>query len=70
MSSPKVKVLKYLLSAAKVAQRTKDPRERLAALKFEIEFTERLEKAEAEGEPSDLPLAAEETASFEVGGGE
>jgi len=40
----KIKALEYMVASAKHAQRTRDPRERLAAVELEVEFTERIER--------------------------
>lgn len=51
----KLKALEYMVSCAKHAQRTKDPRDKLAAVELEIEFTDRisaLRKADKEPELS------------------
>lgn len=48
-----VKALEYCVVALRQVQKAKDPRERLAAVRLEVEFTERIEKLRlADREPA------------------
>ena len=65
----KIKALEYCLSAIRQVQRAKDPREKLAAVELEVEFTERIEALRtADREPS-LPFQDSEPVATGIGGG-
>lgn len=50
-----IKALEYLVACTKHAQRARDPRDKLAAVKLEVEFTERIEKLRAADVQPELP---------------
>ena len=58
----KIKALEYCLSAIKQVQRAKDPREKLAAVELEVEFTERIEALKASDREPALPFSQGEPA--------
>lgn len=57
--SPKVELLETVVKVVRAAQRSRDPREKLAAVELEIEFTERLEaeRRRATGDAPQAPVA-------------
>lgn len=57
----RIKALEFLISCIKQAQRAKDPREKLAAVELEVEFTERIEKLQASDREPELRLHSLET---------
>lgn len=52
-----IKALDYCVFALKQVQKAKDPRERLAAVKLEVEFTERIDKLRASDRSPELALS-------------
>lgn len=53
----KIKALEYCISAIKQVQKAKDPREKLAAVELEVEFTERIEKLREVDRTPELALS-------------
>lgn len=49
-----LKALEYMVSCAKHAQRTRDPHDKLAAVKLEIEFVERIAALKAREQQPEL----------------
>lgn len=52
----KIKALEYMVACAKQAQRTRDPRDKLAAVELEVEFTDRIEKLKLQDATPELAL--------------
>lgn len=57
----KIKALEYCISAIKQVQKAKDPREKLAAVELEVEFTDRIEKLRESDRTPELALSEAES---------
>lgn len=62
-TTARIRALEYCISAIKQVQKAKDPREKLAAVELEVEFTERIEALRKADKEPELVLQAAETHS-------
>lgn len=62
-----IKALEFLIASIKQVQKAKDPREKLAAVQLEVEFTERIENLRAADREPELALHG--AGHSEIGGG-
>lgn len=54
-----IRVLEFCISYVKQAQKAKDPHEKLAAVKLEIEFARRIERLKEADKNPELPISSE-----------